>query len=85
MEYDEYLLLIKQLGKRPDKSVEVRDLKGAIAMVTQDKEYISALTQMLRLATAPPLAGDQLRLWMSAARESPCFEPTLCLSQTSTR
>ena len=42
MEYDEYLLLVKQLGKRADKSVEVRELKGAIAMVTKDKEYISA-------------------------------------------
>lgn len=41
MEYDEYLLLVKQLGKRADKSVEVRELKGAIAMVTKDKEYIN--------------------------------------------
>eukprot|EP01043_Picozoa_sp_COSAG02_P000796 COSAG02_NODE_16_length_56207_cov_9.816122_13_plen_245_part_00 len=52
MEYDEYLLLVKQLGKRPDKSAEVRELKGAIAMVTKDKEYISASTQMCRRSAA---------------------------------
>lgn len=46
MEYDEYLLLVKQLGKRPDKSVEIRELKGAIGMVCQDKEYISACMQL---------------------------------------
>ena len=80
MEYDEYLLLIKQLGKRPDKSAEVRELKGAIAMVTKDKEYISTPAQMCRRSAT----GRESSLWSPAAMESMCRITTVCLSQTST-
>lgn len=40
MEYEDYLLLVKALGKRAAKEAEMRELRGAIAMVSKDKEYI---------------------------------------------
>ena len=72
MEYDEYLLLVKQLGKRPDKSVETRELKGAVAMVCKDKTYISTCAR--RVAAAAPLCCP-----------SKTAITTECTAQTSTR
>jgi len=52
LEFEEYLLLVKALGKRPDRQVEIRELKEAIAMVTKSKDIVSESAR-----NAPPPAA----------------------------
>ena len=52
LEFEEYLLLVKALGKRPDRQVEIRELKEAIAMVTKSKDTVSESAR-----NAPPPAA----------------------------
>jgi len=54
LEFEEYLLLVKALGKRPDRQVEIRELKEAIAMVTKSKDIVSESAR-----NAPPPAGPR--------------------------
>ena len=63
LEFEEYLLLVKALGKRPDRQVEIRELKEAIAMVTKSKDTVS---ESARNAPRPPppaaLTGPRSRV-----------------------
>ena len=56
LEFEEYLLLVKALGKRPDRQVEIRELKEAIAMVTKSKDTVSESARNGRGARPPAAA-----------------------------